>query len=175
MIGWRLGLAALCTAVMTLPALAEPDFWSVTGVPEGDVLNIRKLPSADAAQVGAIGNGDRVQNLGCEQHHGSRWCKIRLLDEMGGVGWVNARYLTEASGPSNEAGAVNHGSIIKNRCAEAVANEAGVGADDVVVTRATISEGTGRHVVYVGVPNAASDWICEATDDGRVVSVSDGG
>ena len=66
---------------------------------------------------------------------------------------------------------INHGSHIDNRCAEAVARKVGVSSNDVVVTKSTISEGTGRHVVYVGVPYAKADWICEADRDGRVVNV----
>jgi hypothetical protein len=47
----------------------------------------------------------------------------------------------------------------------------GVSPDDVVVTRSTISEGTGRHVVYVGVPYGTADWVCEADRNGNVVNV----
>lgn len=66
---------------------------------------------------------------------------------------------------------LNHGSSIENACAAAVAREVGVSSDDVIVTNSTISEGTGNHVVYVGVPYGKADWICEANRDGRVVNV----
>ena len=66
---------------------------------------------------------------------------------------------------------INHGGYIQNTCAAAVARKVGVSPDDVVVTRSTISEGTGNHVVYVGVPYGKADWVCEADRDGRVVNV----
>ena len=66
---------------------------------------------------------------------------------------------------------INHGSYVDNRCAEAVAREVGVSANDVIVTNSTISEGTGNHVVYVGVPYGKADWICEADRNGQVVNV----
>jgi hypothetical protein len=71
--------------------------------------------------------------------------------------------------------AISQGGYVQDRCASAVAREAGVRASDVVVTRSTISEGTGLHVVYVGVPRATADWVCEARSDGTVVNVFFGG
>lgn len=70
---------------------------------------------------------------------------------------------------------IDHGGHVQNRCAEAVARQVGVSANDVVVTRSTISEGTGNHVVYVGVPRATADWVCEADRNGNVVNVFFGG
>jgi hypothetical protein len=90
---------------------------------------------------------------------------------MGGEGWVNARYLRESNPPSSPGAGIDHGGNVSNRCAEAVARKVGVSANDVVVTDATISEGTGHHVVYVGVPYGKADWICEADRSGRVVDV----
>jgi hypothetical protein len=76
------------------------------------------------------------------------------------------------SGNSNvRSGSVNHGTEIGNACASAVAREVGVSPNDVIVTNSTISEGTGNHVVYVGVPYAKADWICKANRQGRVVNV----
>lgn len=43
--------------------------------------------------------------------------------------------------------------------------------NDVIVTNSTISERTGRQVVYVGVPDGKADWTCEAEKDGRVVNI----
>lgn len=85
--------------------------------------------------------------------------------------WVNARYLNGAGVPSDTGTSINHGGTMKNNCAKAVAREVGVSPNDVIVTNSTISEGTGRHVVYVGVPYGKADWICEADNDGRVVNV----
>ncbi len=149
---------------------------SVTGVASNDVLNVRSGPGTNHGIVGALTNGDRVRKLRCEQHGGSRWCEIEMQTDMRERGWVNARYLTGSGGSSSHSGSgVDHGGMIRNRCAEAVARQVGVSANDVVVTNSTISEGTGRHVVYVGVPNAQADWICEADSSGRVLNVFYGG
>ncbi|MFM1891803.1 MAG: hypothetical protein RLZ44_880, partial [Pseudomonadota bacterium] len=59
-------------------------------------------------------------------------------------------------------------------CAAAVARKVGASPNDVVVTSSSISEGTGLHVVYVGVPYGKADWICEAEGNGRVVNISGG-
>jgi uncharacterized protein YgiM (DUF1202 family) len=71
-------------------------FWRVTGVPANDVLNMRSGPSTYNRITGALGNGDKVRNLGCRNEHGSRWCKIRMRSDMKEEGWVNARYLARA-------------------------------------------------------------------------------
>lgn len=147
----------------------------VTGVPRDDILNVRRGPSAHSDIVGALGNGERVRNLGCRTEGGSRWCRIQMLDEMRSEGWVNAHYLNEIERPSGSSAKIDHGGYIRTNCAEAVARKVGVSPNDVVVTNSTISEGTGRHMVYVGVPNGKADWICEADNDARVVNVFYGG
>lgn len=76
-----------------------PDFWVVTGVPEGDVLNVRAGPSASQEQVGALANFDVVRNLGCRVSDQSRWCHIRILGEQPVDGWVNGKYLAESAAP----------------------------------------------------------------------------
>ncbi len=149
----------------------ESDYVTVHGVPQNDVLNVRSGPSAQSRIVGALANGDRVRNLGCRNEGGSRWCRIQMLDDMKSEGWVNDRYLKESGAPAGSRGNIDHGGRIENNCAAAVAKEVGVSANDVMVTNSTISEGTGRHVVYVGVPYGKADWICEADRNGRVVNV----
>lgn len=66
----------------------------VTGVPANDVLNVRQRPTPRAPIVGALNNGTTVRNLGCENLGQSTWCQVQFLDDMGGGGWVNARYLS---------------------------------------------------------------------------------
>lgn len=77
------------------------------------------------------------------------------------------------SGNSNvrSSSSIDHGSYIDNTCAAAVARKVGVSPNDVIVTKSSISEGTGHHVVYVGVPYGKADWICEADSKGHVVNV----
>ena len=74
----------------------RPGFFRVTGVAPNDVLNLRAAPSPRARIVGALPNGARVRNLGCRSEGRGRWCRVGLLDEMGGEGWASARYLTAA-------------------------------------------------------------------------------
>ncbi len=82
-----------------------PDHWEVTGVPANDTLNVRAAPGTGNEVVGELANGDRVANLGCQMVGKSRWCRIEAGTEMKFTGWVNGRYLQEASGASqgNEA------------------------------------------------------------------------
>ena len=147
----------------------------VTGVPANDILNVRSGPGTSYRIVGALGNGSQVRKLDCEGHGNSRWCEIEMMTDMRERGWVNARYLNGTGVPSGSGASLDHGGTIENRCAKAVAREVGVSANDVIVTNSTISEGTGRHVVYVGVPYGKADWVCEADQDGRVVNVFYGG
>jgi len=145
----------------------------VTGVASNDVLNVRSGPGPNYRVVGALGNGDRVRRLGCQNVASSRWCQIEMMTDMRERGWVNARFLSGTGGASSSqpGGAINHGGGIRTACARAVARQVGVSPDDVVVTRSSISEGTGRHVIYVGVPYATEDWVCEADRNGNVVNV----
>lgn len=65
----------------------------VVNVPANDVLNVRSGPGPSFDIVGALGNGAQVRELECTDVGASRWCRVRFLDDMGGGGWVNARYL----------------------------------------------------------------------------------
>lgn len=65
----------------------------VTGVASNDVLNVRSGPGTNYRAIGALSNGTRVRNLGCQDQSGARWCQIEMLTDMHERGWVNARYL----------------------------------------------------------------------------------
>jgi len=65
----------------------------VAGVPANDVLNVRGGPGAGNRIVGALGNGDRVNMIGCQEVDGSSWCEIEMQTDMRERGWVNSRYL----------------------------------------------------------------------------------
>jgi uncharacterized protein YraI len=116
---------ALCLIALVMLALGAagpgesmatadgPDYYAVTGVAAGDVLNIRAEPSPTGAKIGEIPHDGRgVQNLGCQggptfaewqkmnaaerQKAGrQRWCRIRY---RGLEGWAAGRFLTEDSG-----------------------------------------------------------------------------
>ncbi|WP_300535235.1 SH3 domain-containing protein [uncultured Mameliella sp.] len=69
----------------------------VTGVPGGDVLNVRSGPGTGNRIVGALSNGTSVRQLDCRMVGKSRWCQIEMMTDMRERGWVNARYLTKGS------------------------------------------------------------------------------
>ena len=112
-----LALAILALGPDLVAADADgPDFYRVTGVSKGDVLNIRAAPETRAAKVGAIPpDGACIRNLGCrggltfeefstlsksEQtrrlKQNPRWCQVEY---QGVTGWVAGRYLAEGSCP----------------------------------------------------------------------------
>ncbi|MFN7001954.1 MAG: SH3 domain-containing protein [Roseinatronobacter sp.] len=76
-----------------------PDYWEVTGLPTGSLLNVRRDPSANAPALATLQQGEVVQNLGCTMSGGARWCRIRSLVGMDVTGWVAGRYLREAGRP----------------------------------------------------------------------------
>ncbi|MEA3277531.1 MAG: SH3 domain-containing protein [Pseudomonadota bacterium] len=108
-----LGAAVLTLSSGMASATADgPDFYQVTGVAAGDVLNIRAKPDPHAAKVGEIPpDGTCIRNLGCrggltfqeftefspaEQARrlkkNPRWCKVEY---QGVTGWVAGRYVQE--------------------------------------------------------------------------------
>ena len=115
----RLILIALLMAVLCSGAGAEadgPDFWRVTGVADGDSLNIRAQSNVRSAIVGAIPpNGSCIANRGCQGglsfqefttlsqseqakrlKKNPRW---RRIEYQGLTGWVAGRFLAEGGCP----------------------------------------------------------------------------
>jgi len=114
----NIGFTLLAATALTLAsgiasATADgPDFYQVTGVAAGDVLNIRAEPDPHSAKVGVIPpDGICVRNLGCKGgltfrefselsaagqkkrlKENPRWCKIEY---RGATGWVDGRFLAE--------------------------------------------------------------------------------
>jgi len=76
-----------------------PDYWAVSGLAKGDTLSLRDGPSARDKLLFRLAEGAVLRNLGCRPVHGARWCKVQLLGDANAVGWVNGRYLREASSP----------------------------------------------------------------------------
>jgi hypothetical protein len=77
-----------------------PDFWEVTGIGTGDLLNLRAGPSTKNRVIGQFANGDVLRNLGCKMEDGQRWCKVMLAgSDNDPEGWVAGRYLRESAGP----------------------------------------------------------------------------
>jgi hypothetical protein len=115
----RINLALIILMLGPGRATAEadgPDFYRVTGVRPGDVLNLRAAPKADAAKLGTIPPGGTcLRNLGCQGglsfqefstlsktaqarrlKQNPRWCRVEY---QGITGWVAGRYLAEGSCP----------------------------------------------------------------------------
>jgi len=103
----------LCLAIFPGVSLSDadgPDYWRVTGISDGDSLNIRKGPSIRFSIIGSIPhNAVDISNGGCfpsfnasewdrfnlqEQKEALRlrWCKIRFNNISG---WVYSKYLEE--------------------------------------------------------------------------------
>ncbi len=75
-----------------------PDWWVVTGVAAGDLLNLREGPGTRFARVASLANGQVMQNRGCRQVGSTRWCRISTPDGVVS-GWAAGRFLRESAGP----------------------------------------------------------------------------
>ena len=82
--------------------MGGPDFWMVAGVPAGDVLNLRKTPSAKADIVMSFANDFILRNKGCKMEGGQRWCQVERPDNPSVHGWVAGKYLQEAKSDGGE-------------------------------------------------------------------------
>lgn len=72
-----------------------PDFYRVTTT--GGGLNLRAGPSAGAAVVTQLANGQNVRNLGCRMAEGRRWCRVAMLADPGFEGWAAGDFLSEGT------------------------------------------------------------------------------
>ncbi|RWQ61419.1 SH3 domain-containing protein [Mesorhizobium sp.] len=100
----RTTLYALIAAPLLLTALParaeEPPVVSiVTDLAPGDLLNVRATASAMGKIQARLPNGTSVNNLGCNDVNGYRWCKVAEIDNPQLTGWAPARYLN----PENPA------------------------------------------------------------------------
>jgi uncharacterized protein YraI len=84
-------IALLLTAL--LPARAEEVVSIVTELAPGDLLNVRATASAMGKIKARLPNGTSVNNLGCNDVNGYRWCKVAEIDNPQLSGWAPARYL----------------------------------------------------------------------------------
>lgn len=76
-----------------------PDYWAVTGLPGGALLNVRRDPSANSPALATLREREIVRNLGCRMSGNARWCRIRSTTGMDVTGWVAGRYLRESGAP----------------------------------------------------------------------------
>jgi heat shock protein HslJ len=109
-----LSLVSTISAARVSADADGPDFYTVTGVAPGHVLNLRAAPSTAAEKIGAIPHdGHGLRSLGCRGYPSfaewqnmapaqrvesgkQAWCKVRY---RGMEGWVAGRYLREDSAP----------------------------------------------------------------------------
>ncbi len=98
-------LAAAMLIISALPASAQDVsgphpglLYSVQGVAENDVLNVRQYAGIDETIVGTLAPAasDVVTTGNWTNLDGSEWWQI-LLDDSYGRGWVNARYLAPSA------------------------------------------------------------------------------
>jgi len=86
-----------------------PDFYQVN-VAGGGSLNLRARPSAGAAVVTRLTNGQNLRNLGCRMAEGLRWCRVATLADPGIEGWAAGDYLIEGSGGATVGQSSENGS-----------------------------------------------------------------
>ena len=87
---WLLLLLALST--INTQAADNDTHYAITGVAQGDTLNIRARPDPSSATIGSIPyNAHGIIATGRQQRHrGSLWREVR---HDGDIGWVNDHYL----------------------------------------------------------------------------------
>jgi SH3-like domain-containing protein len=95
-----------------------PDWWAVTGVRAGDLLNVREGPSTKDRVVARVGNGTILRNGGCVGEGRSRWCKVSGPDG-GYTGWASGSFLRESGAPPASANPVQ--ALLPDACRSAVA------------------------------------------------------
>ncbi|PAP98486.1 SH3 domain-containing protein [Mesorhizobium mediterraneum] len=89
----------LLTALLPARAEEAPFVSIVTDLAPGDLLNVRATASAMGKIKARLPNGTSVNNLGCNDVNGYRWCKVAEIDNPQLTGWAPARYLN----PENPA------------------------------------------------------------------------
>ncbi|MER8486604.1 SH3 domain-containing protein [Mesorhizobium sp. M1322] len=83
----------LLTALLPAKAEEASVVSIVTDLAPGDLLNIRATASAMGKIKARLPNGTSVNNLGCNDVNGYRWCKVAEIDNPQLTGWAPARYL----------------------------------------------------------------------------------
>ncbi|TIO07334.1 SH3 domain-containing protein [Mesorhizobium sp.] len=86
-------IAMLLTALLPARAEEAPVVSIVTDLAPGDLLNVRATASAMGKIKARLPNGTSVNNLGCNDVNGYRWCKVAEVDNPQLTGWAPARYL----------------------------------------------------------------------------------
>ncbi|MFN3722533.1 MAG: SH3 domain-containing protein [Paracoccaceae bacterium] len=80
---------------VALSRAGQPDTWIITGIGRGERLALRVLPGTMFDATGTVQLDERVQNLGCAEVFGARWCKVEKLTGNRAQGFVRSRNLTD--------------------------------------------------------------------------------
>lgn len=98
-------LALLLPALLLLPApvaqaqevalsrAGQPDSWIITGIRRGERLALRTFPGTMFDATGTVQLDEQVQNFGCAEVFGARWCKVGKLTGNRAQGFVRSRNL----------------------------------------------------------------------------------
>jgi hypothetical protein len=73
------------------------DLWQVAGLEQGSKLNLRARPSTEGRILARLDEHAVVRKLGCIDVGVTTWCKVETRAGIAASGWLDARYLAEAS------------------------------------------------------------------------------
>ncbi len=137
--------------------LAETSFMQVTGVPQGDTLNVRTGPGSGFPDIGDIQPGQVLVILGYDET--GRWAQVRY---QGQLAFVSARYLRSPSRAD--------GSSVTTGPHEVTGIKAG-DPDGGLVVR----DGPGSNHTNIGVlSNRTQVHVIQRSDDGEWAMISAG-
>ncbi|MFN7052528.1 MAG: hypothetical protein ACK4NH_10460, partial [Gemmobacter sp.] len=81
---------------IALSRAGQPDNWTITGIGRGERLALRTLPGTMFDATGTVQLDEQVQNFGCAEVFGARWCKVGKLTGNRAQGFVRSRNLVGA-------------------------------------------------------------------------------
>ncbi|MFN4156314.1 MAG: SH3 domain-containing protein [Paracoccaceae bacterium] len=80
---------------VALSRAGQPDVWTITGIRRGERLALRMLPGTMFDATGTVELDEQVQNFGCAEVFGARWCKVGKQTGNRAQGFVRSRNLTD--------------------------------------------------------------------------------
>lgn len=104
--GLFITLLAVVTTLTSHPAAAQevalsraglPDKWVIVGIKPTERLSLRSFPGTMFNATGTVRLNESVQNIGCADVFGARWCKVQKLTGDRAQGFLRSRYLAEGA------------------------------------------------------------------------------
>lgn len=132
----------------------------VTGLADGDLLNIRATASAFGKVLGRLPTGAALEIFGCSEVDGYTWCRVTETGNPAVSGWTPARYLYTSGGdlpaPADIAAVEQAAAGTSTQAASA--STPGAGAFD------TLTEGANGDNIFVpgAAPNEGADAVAGA-------------